>query len=133
VGTGEGIDAVVVRPVRKSGQLVEQLLAVPAADELDQPVLGRRRDRVGADQFAAGYPLGKDPVAAQQVAGVALAEGDARRARLLLDPDRDLAAIAGRGRGDQPLDRAGSVGCTNSILTPRLRIRGAARRGGRAG
>ena len=67
VGAGEGIDAVVVRPVRKGGQLVEQLLAVPAADELDQPVLCRRRDRLGADQFAAGYPLGKDPVATQQV------------------------------------------------------------------
>ena len=34
VGAGEGIYTVVVRPVRKSGQLVEQLPAVPAADEL---------------------------------------------------------------------------------------------------
>jgi hypothetical protein len=32
VRTGEGIDTVVVRPVRKSGQLIEQLLAPPAAD-----------------------------------------------------------------------------------------------------
>jgi hypothetical protein len=34
----------------KGGQLVEQFLAVPAADELDRPVLGRRRHGVGATQ-----------------------------------------------------------------------------------
>jgi thiosulfate reductase cytochrome b subunit len=38
---------------------------------------------------------------------------------------RTLKAV--RGGGD-----VGRVGCTNSIFTPRLRIRGAVRRGGRA-
>ncbi|MDP9308303.1 MAG: hypothetical protein M3P15_08335, partial [Actinomycetota bacterium] len=115
MGAGEGIDAVVVRPVRKSGQLVEQLLAVPAADELDQPVLGRRRHRLGADQLAAGHPLAEDPVAAEELAGVALDQREPGSARLPLDPDRHCEAVAGGGRGDQPLDRTGCLALADDV------------------
>jgi hypothetical protein len=101
--------------VRKGGQFVEQLLAVPAADELDQPVLGRRRDRLGADQLVPGHPLAEDPVSGSKVADVALDERDPRRSGLLLDPDRDLEAILGGGCGDQPLDRARGLALADDV------------------
>src|SRR5207248_8850319 len=67
VGEDDVDKALALINVATRGQLVEQLLALPAADELDQPVLGRRRDRLSADQLAAGHSLGEDSVAAQRV------------------------------------------------------------------
>lgn len=42
VGTGEGVDAVVMRSVREGSQLVEELVAVRSADDIDQAVLPPR-------------------------------------------------------------------------------------------
>jgi hypothetical protein len=41
VGPRERVDGVVVGPVREGAQLVEELVDVAAADDPDQPVLGR--------------------------------------------------------------------------------------------
>src|SRR5947208_15763520 len=72
VGAGEGVDAVVVGGVREGADLVEELVQVRAAGDLDESILGRGGDGLGAYVFRSGGSFASDAVAAQDVPLVAV-------------------------------------------------------------
>ena len=74
VGAGEGVDAVVVGAVGEGAQLVEKVVAAPAADDLEEPVFGGGGDGLGSDLFRAGRAPARDGVAAEDVSLVAVGE-----------------------------------------------------------
>lgn len=106
MGSRKRVEAVVVGRVWERRQFVEELLDVASPNDLEEAVLGRGGDRLGAHVLGAGDTLADDAVAAQEMSGIAVGECHAGRARLLFDSDRDVAAVARRGLGDQALDRA---------------------------
>ena len=54
VGASERVDAVVVAPVRKGSELVEEGVRVATTDELDESVLSGCGDRDCAGELVAG-------------------------------------------------------------------------------
>ena len=107
VGSGEGVDAVVVVSVRDGGEFVEEVVGLPGADEAEQVVFGGGGDGLGAEVFGAGDAGGADVVAAEDVVGVAVGECFAGAAGVLFDPDRDVVPVAVGCFFDDAFDGAG--------------------------
>src|SRR5947209_7351213 len=89
VCAGEGVDAVVVGGVGEAAEFVEEVVAVAAADDFDQPVFGCGCGAVCAYVLGAGGALAADDVAAQHMPFVAVGDGSAGRAGFLFDRDLD--------------------------------------------